>query len=250
MRSEATIPASNTPPTAASSKATPSGMLPLAVKNDTFTDLVFWMTKTSRSTSTTTPMITPTHVPESRVRPVGFRGARSRRWGRLAASVGCGTGPSDVGSSLLMRRAAFSVANLGRIVANLSRCKPASAERSPECAPTVKNKGTDDGRTRGFCSRASGDIGLSAQATVRIEARGAVRPSRGAPTSQFSVTSWICLVRTGSADAGSSVLMVGAPVFAGVSDCDHLVLDHLARPIYGLTRARPRERHRQGGRRP
>jgi hypothetical protein len=49
MRSDATTPASSTPPTAASSRATPNGMFLLTVEKDTFTDLVFWMMNASKS---------------------------------------------------------------------------------------------------------------------------------------------------------------------------------------------------------
>jgi hypothetical protein len=86
-------------------------MFPLTVKKDTFTDLVFWMMNTSKNTSTTTPMITPTQVPESRVRPVGFRGADFGRSGPLGTPTGCEVGPSDAEDSSLMSDPPFSSSN-------------------------------------------------------------------------------------------------------------------------------------------
>ncbi len=103
MRSDATIPASSTPPTTARRRATPSGMCTLPVKKVTFTDWLFWMMKTSRNTSTTTPTITPTQTPEIRVRPVGLPGAGVVRSGSFGTSAGWGVdAPSDAGDSSLM----------------------------------------------------------------------------------------------------------------------------------------------------
>jgi hypothetical protein len=102
MRSDATTPASNTPATAASSRATPSGIRTCALNNETFTDWPFWIMNASRNASTTTPMITPTQAAEIRVRLVGLPGAGVVGSGPLGISAGCGVGRSDVGDSSLM----------------------------------------------------------------------------------------------------------------------------------------------------
>ena len=102
MRSDATIPASSTPPTAASSRATPSGIRTCALNTETFTDWLFWIMNASRNASTTTPMITPTQAAEIRVRLVGLPGAGVAGSGPLGVSAGGAVGRSDVGDSSLM----------------------------------------------------------------------------------------------------------------------------------------------------
>jgi hypothetical protein len=94
IRREATTPASKRPPIVASSSATPSGSVPLAVKNETFTDLVFWRIKTRSRASTTAPAITQIHAAEMRVRPVPCDE-------RAPRPTGWATGPDPVGVSVM-----------------------------------------------------------------------------------------------------------------------------------------------------
>ena len=89
IRTDATTPEINTPPTVVRSSATPSGICPLAPRYDTFTDLVFWRMNTSSSTSTTAAITIPTQVPEIRVRAVACRD-RLGRAGGLCADGGRG----------------------------------------------------------------------------------------------------------------------------------------------------------------
>jgi hypothetical protein len=128
-------------------------MFLLTVKKDTFTDLVFWMMNASKSTSTTTPMITLTHVPESRVRPVGFRGAGFARSGLLGTS-GRGVGLSDAGNSLLMRWTAFFFGREPTVESNpifLVRPEPPAGAKVLIVLSTAQSKRTDDSGTSGSC---------------------------------------------------------------------------------------------------
>jgi hypothetical protein len=67
IRNEATPPARSKPEIAASKRATPSGIVPVSVKYETFTDRVFWRMKIRSRTSTNAPAIIPIHARETRV---------------------------------------------------------------------------------------------------------------------------------------------------------------------------------------
>lgn len=145
MRSAATTPASSTPPMAASNRATPRGIVPLAVKYEILTDLVFCRMNTSSSASTTAAAMTPTQAAERRVRPV-WRGERAPlALGSVGINSGRGSTPDDDGASLTFPNPISSGAS--QAVLSLSQLAVPPRTDDPDfLRPGHLGRGTNRGR--------------------------------------------------------------------------------------------------------